>query len=193
MLFERLDLIKEERLLLQITILSLVVAVIVLIPGFFVAPFSFQFPSEMEPWFLPYLLWFLALALLILFHELIHGFSMKMFTTAKIKYGFAFAYAYAGCSAYFNRRQYIVIALAPVVLLGVFLLALTFLLPQNWFWTIHIFQVINISSAAGDIFMVNYIRKRPANVLVLDDGPAMSIYERRPPTKEDINVQSTVT
>ena len=52
----------------------------------------------------------------IILHELVHGFFMKRFSGIKPKYGYTFVYAYAGSSAYFNKRDYIIIALSPIVI-----------------------------------------------------------------------------
>ena len=73
-------------------------------------------------------------------HEWVHGIFMKYFSDVKVSYGFTGLYAYAGSSAYFCKRHYRIIALAPVVLWGVLLAALNLLLPQEWFWPIYLYR-----------------------------------------------------
>ena len=87
-------------------------------------------------------------------------------------------YAYAGSDAYFNKKQYVIIALAPVVFFGVVFLLLNLFLPSEWFWTIYLLQIFNLSGAAGDFYMTNLMTKLPADVLVHDSGTAMNIYYR---------------
>ena len=53
----------------------------------------------------------------MILHEIIHGGFMKAFSGLKPRYGFTGLYAYAGSDALFNRRQYLIIAFAPVVIL----------------------------------------------------------------------------
>jgi len=120
----------------------------------------------------------LAILLYVVAHELIHGVFIKKYSGRKAKYGFAGAYAWAGSDAYFNKRQYIVIALAPIVLLGLLLLLLNVLLPQEWFWPVYLIQMLNISGAAGDIYLTGLMGRLPADVLVKDAGLSMEIYAR---------------
>ena len=174
---ERIELMKDEALVLRIVVLSVVVAVAAVVAGVIIAPFHVRLTVGPMPVLLSFLIFLLAYGLLIVVHELIHGVFMKKYSGVKVKYGFKWTYAYAGSDAYFNKRQYIAIGLAPVVIIGIFLLLLSVLLP-GWFWNIHIMQVLNLSSAGGDFYMAYYIRKQPGDVLVLDDGPAMSIFTK---------------
>lgn len=48
-------------------------------------------------------------------HELVHGVCIRRFSGKRAKYGFTLVYAYAGSDCYFNKRDYLIIAAAPVV------------------------------------------------------------------------------
>ena len=87
-------------------------------------------------------------------------------------------YAYAGSTAFFDKRSYMLIAMAPVVLLGLVLLLANLLLSVEWFWFVYIIQIVNISGAAGDIYVMNIIRKAPADTLVCDAGVSMKLYSQ---------------
>ena len=80
---------------------------------------------DMEKGLGAYSLRFAALLILnliyIILHELVHGITMKICGTKKVKYGFTGIYAFAGSSDYYDKRNYIIIALAPVVLWGIVL------------------------------------------------------------------------
>lgn len=62
---------------------------------------------------------FALIVLYMILHKLVHGISMKLCGTRKVKYGFTGAYAFAGSEDYYPKKEYIFIALAPVVLWGV--------------------------------------------------------------------------
>lgn len=69
-----------------------------------------------------------------------------------MRYGFTGLYAYAGSEAYFTKKRYFIIALAPVAVWGVVLLALCMLVPAPWFWTVYLIQIGNIA-ARPETFM----------------------------------------
>lgn len=115
----------------------------------------------------------------IILHELVHGIFMKHFSGVKPKYGFTLMYAYAGSSAYFNKKSYIIIALAPVVIWGVVLGVLCAVLPQSWFWVAYFIQMGNIAGAAGDFYVTLKFMKLPKDILVNDTGVAMTVYVKK--------------
>ena len=86
------------------------------------------------------------------------------------------AYAYAGSYAYFSRLAYFVIALAPVVIWGIVFALLLPRLPSAWRWTAWLWQLINISGAAGDFYCAFRIVQAPAGTLVQDTGTDMTFY-----------------
>ena len=87
-------------------------------------------------------------------------------------------YAYAGSEDYYSRGAYIFIALAPVVLfLAVFAVA-NLLVPLSWFWTIYLLQIINVSGAAGDIYVTCRFLRMPKDILIKDVGTSMEAYQK---------------
>lgn len=109
-------------------------------------------------------------------HELVHGICMKCFGSRTVKYGVAGLYAYAGSQDYFGKRPYLVIALAPVVLLGCVLLVLTAVVDSQYFWGVYFVQIANLSSAAGDLYITYRFSKLPQDILVQDAGVSMVVY-----------------
>ena len=87
-------------------------------------------------------------------------------------------YAYAGSEAYFTKKCYFIIALAPVAVWGVVLLALCMLVPAPWFWTVYLIQIGNIAGAAGDFYVVWRFAAMPPDILVRDAGVDMTVYSR---------------
>ena len=115
----------------------------------------------------------------MILHEMIHGVFMKAFSGKKPRYGFTGLYAYAGSDALFTRKQYLIIAFAPVVILGILIAVLTAAFYETAFWALYIIQILNLSGAAGD-FYVGYLIARSGNdVLVRDLGTDMSFFSDR--------------
>lgn len=103
---------------------------------------------------------------------------MKYFSGAPVRYGFTGLYAYAGSEAYFTKKRYFIIALAPVAVWGVVLLALCMLVPAPWFWTVYLIQIGNIAGAAGDFYVVWRFAAMSPDILVRDAGVDMTVYSR---------------
>lgn len=112
-------------------------------------------------------------------HELVHGIAMKAFGTKKVKFGFTGMYAFACSDDYYNKKSYIVIALAPVVVFLFILGLINAFVPTSWFWVVYFLQVYNISGAAGDLFVTVKFAKMPEDILVKDSGVGMVVYSRK--------------
>ena len=120
-----------------------------------------------------------AYVLYIIAHELTHGITMKLMGGKMVKYGFTGLYAFAGSEKdYFNRKPYICIALAPVVVWGIIFLVLQLVLPFSWAWVIYFLQMGNISGAAGDLYVTARMLRMPDTVYVMDTGVNMTVYDK---------------
>ena len=175
-----IDLQNDKKTALLVNVAALVIAVIMVVPAAFLVPFFDLSVLEERPFFLliecGVLL--IGMVLYILLHELVHGVFMKRFSGIKPRYGFTGLYAYAGSDAFFSKTPYLIIAFAPIVLLGVFLLVLNFLVPSDWFWAVYLLQVINVSGAAGDLYVSLLLAKTPKDILVKDVGTAMAVFTK---------------
>lgn len=173
-----INLQKDKKMSLFINIAALVIALVMIIPMHFYIPISIMFSFEYG--FLNYILRFVALfAAMVVYmvvHELTHGIAMKCFGTKKIKYGFTGLYAFAGSDDYYDKKSYIIIALAPIVLWGVVLGVLNALVPEEWFWVVYFVQMMNISGAVGDLYVTFKFGKMLKDILVQDSGVGMDVY-----------------
>lgn len=129
-----------------------------------------------------YFLWKLLAALAgsaayIVLHEAVHGMLMWLMSRKKPSFGFSLMYAYAGSRAYFDKSAYLLIALAPVGLWTPLLWQLALLVPSGWFWAVWAVQALNLSGAAGDVYMFARMLRKPRTVLVQDSGTAMLVYD----------------
>ena len=170
-----IDLQKDKRLALLINGLALLIALPLVFLGNRIVPLRTRFSMDDGFGF-----YFLRLGMLtagyaayVVLHELVHGVCMKYFSGAPVRYGFTGLYAYAGSEAYFTKKRYFIIALAPVAVWGVVLLA-----PAPWFWTVYLIQIGNIAVAAGDFYVVWRFAAMPPDILVRDAGVDMTVYSR---------------
>lgn len=169
---------KDKKAALTVNILALLIALAMIIPAGFAVPFSSLFNMDKGIWnyFLRFIVILLGSAAYMCLHELIHGLTMKSFGTEKIKYGFTGLYAFAGSSDYYDKKAYITVALAPVIVFLFVFAVINLLVPDEWFWVVYILQVLNISGAAGDIFVTVRFAKMPEDILVQDNGVSMKVY-----------------
>lgn len=161
---------QDKKLFLMINGVGLVVFVLLAIYGNLFVPITTMFyPKNM-------LIMLVGTVVYAILHELIHGWGMKCFGSKTVCYGFTGLYAYAGCKDYFAKRPYIIIALAPVVGLGVVLLGLNMVVGSELFWGVYFIQIGNLSGSAGDLYMMLLLCRMPKDLLVQDTGVSMAIY-----------------
>ena len=103
---------------------------------------------------------------------------MKLFGAQKVRFGFTGLYAFAGSSEYFKKGAYIVVALAPLVVWGAVFLALNLAMGAKCFWFIYMLQLVNVSGAAGDIYVSFRFLRMPKDILVQDTGVSMTVFNR---------------
>lgn len=175
-----LNLQKDKKKAILVNGISLVIAVVMLVPMNFIVPISSLFSMDAGiVAFAVRIISFSVLSVLYLvIHELVHGIAMKLCGTQKVKYGFTGMYAFAGSDDYYGKKPYIFIALAPVVLLGIVLTAVNFFVPTEWVWVIYGLQIFNISGAAGDYFVTLKFSRFPKDIFIRDHGVGMVVYSR---------------
>lgn len=171
---------KNKKMAMIVNLIAVAIAVIMAVPMHFVVPFSTVF--SMENGLFPYILRFVALIILmflyLILHELVHGIAMKLCGTKKVKYGFTGMYAFAGSKDYYDKKAYIFIALAPVVLWGIVLAVINPFVPVEWFWIVYLIQIMNVSGAAGDLFVTVKFSRLPQDILVQDYGVSMTVFSK---------------
>ena len=169
-----IDLQKDKKLMTIVNVLAVVISVAMILIAAFFVPLGRYFAFNMTQ----LLVLCVGYVAYMVLHELVHGITMRCFSEAKVKYGFTGMYAFAGSDAYYCRKHYVIIALAPIVVWGIVLGILNFLVPMNWFYVVYLIQVGNISGAAGDLYVSWRFRKLPADILVRDTGVAMTVFSR---------------
>ena len=176
-----IDLQNNKKEFWTVNLVSLVLAVLVFAAGFLVMPLPDvirRLAQEGIP------LGRLAVMLAAMFayiilHEAVHGITMKAVGTPKVRFGFTGAFAYAGRSDYYAKVPYLLIAVMPVLFFGIVFLVLSLTLDRSWFWAVHILQVINVSGAAGDLYVIRRLLRKDRTILVRDTGVSMAVYEKK--------------
>ncbi|MBQ8029816.1 MAG: DUF3267 domain-containing protein [Clostridia bacterium] len=171
---------KDKKVALLINTFAIILTIIMAVPMHFHVSVLTLF--SMEKGLGSYSIRFIALLLLIvaymILHEFVHAIAMKLFGTKKVNFGFTGLYAFAGSDDYYNKRSYIIIALAPVVIWGIILGIINAFVPEDWFWVIYFIQISNISGAAGDIYVTAKFSKFPKDILIKDSGVGMTVYSK---------------
>ena len=173
------DLQRDKKISLLVNMLALLIAVVIIVPvHMYVIPIHslFDMSAGMTAYIVRFIVLIIGMILYMILHELVHGITMKLFGTKKVKYGFTGLYAYAGSKDYYDKTSYIIIALAPVLVWGIILAVINLFVPYEWFWVVYMIQMINISGAAGDMYVTVKFSRMPKDILVQDYGVGMTVY-----------------
>lgn len=173
-----INLQKDKKIALLINIVSFVIMIAMAVPMHFYIPITsiFDMSEGILMYFLRLLVFIGGTVAYIILHEAVHGIAMKMCGTKKVKFGFTGMYAFAGSDDYYDKKSYIVIALAPIAVWGIILGVINCLVPASWFWVVYFIQIFNISGAAGDLYVTAKFSKLPKDILVQDCGVGMTVY-----------------
>lgn len=112
-------------------------------------------------------------------HELTHGLTMQLFG-AKPKYGILWKglMLYATSPGYaYPRNNFIVIALAPLVVIST-LVTIGMWLLQGTLWVplLALCGIFNASGAVGDMWMTMIVLRYPAKAYVMDERDGLRIF-----------------
>lgn len=175
------DLQKDKKLAIILNVLAGIVAAIMclIMHQFIPITILWDMSDGMGAYWIRMAVIVVSLITYMILHELVHGITMKYYGSQTVKYGFTGLYAYAGCQDYFYKKSYLVVAMAPIVVLGVILLILNFLVPLSYVWVVYLVQIGNISGAAGDLYVTAKFLKLPKDILVKDTGVAMTVYAQK--------------
>jgi len=181
------DLQKNKKLALWVNLLAVGIAVVLAVPiHFFISIFTlFDMSHGLGAYVLRFAVLLVGSVAYIILHELVHGVTMKCFGTKKVKYGFTGIYAFAGSDDYYDKKSYLTIALAPVVVFFVLFAILCPLVPREWFWVVYILQITNLSGAAGDLYVTCKFSTLPRDILVQDSGVGMTVYSATQTSTEE--------
>jgi hypothetical protein len=129
--------------------------------------------------FLSLLTFVIVIVVMLFVHEGFHGLCFWIFTKTRPLFAFKGAYAYAAAPEWFlPKGQYLLTGLAPLVGITVICVALMFVLPAWWMNPLVWMLVLNTSGACGDLWMVYWLLRSPADVMSRDKGDVLEFYTR---------------
>ena len=177
---DTVDLKKNKALAVFVNVLAAVIAVAMVIPMHFIVPIDSLFSMEegMQAYMFRFVGLLVLLILYMVLHELVHGIAMKLCGTKKVKYGVTGVYAYATSDDCYDKKTYIFIALAPVVLWGIVLAFVNMFVSLEWFWVVYLIQISNLSGAAGDLYVTVKFSRLPSDILIQDYGVGMTVFSK---------------
>jgi hypothetical protein len=125
-------------------------------------------------------------------HELIHGAFMSKYG-GKPSYGagiayFILPYFYATSKTVFPRNQYIVIAIAPLVVISLVVIGIMAAFPSIAHWMFIPF-IMNASGAVGDMWVTRNVLRYPKHVILEDRKTGLIIYGKE--TDKPMNISTT--
>ena len=113
----------------------------------------------------------------IIVHELIHIIFMSIFARGKVKASFKFPTIAVGSDSYFSKFQYIIIALAPVIILGIAMILCLALTPHKLLFTI--LTILNFASASGDYVLTHLASKYKKGSYFQDTSAETYVFEKQ--------------
>jgi hypothetical protein len=119
-----------------------------------------------------------AVVLLFTIHELIHGFFFWVFTSSKPVFALRLFYAYSAAPEwYIPIRQFMIIALGPLVIISAVGMLFMPLVPESWVLSIVIIVALNTGGSAGDLLVFIRLLKLSPATLANDAGDVVTFHE----------------
>lgn len=127
--------------------------------------------------FLQFLVVVLVYLGMIVLHEVVHGIFFWIYTSEQPVFGFRGVYAFAAAPTwYLAKGPYLVVGLAPLVLISLVGFIVMLIVPSGWVFPILLFITLNAAGAVGDIYAFFWILSKPEGIWVRDFGDRMQVY-----------------
>lgn len=142
--------------------------------------FSLTITLDLTGGFIVIIWTLLTIFVTLILHELIHGFFFWLFTREMPRFGIQLGYAYAAAPDwYFPKGKYLIVALAPLVVLTVAGMVAIALAPAIWLATLLLSIVFNAGGAIGDMYICMRIAREAQDLWIKDKGDAFEVYRLR--------------
>lgn len=123
----------------------------------------------------------LLLVLVMGVHELCHGLGFRLFG-APVRYGMNLSKGVLFATAdgyYFTRDAYLVIGLAPLILITIGAVILMIFAGGSLRAAIALMGAVNIGGAVGDMWFVSVCLRYPRTLLARDLGDSVELFNRQ--------------
>lgn len=122
--------------------------------------------------------WFLLGCILyIILHEITHLIFMKIFSKEKINISIKFPTISVGSNAKYSKKQFYIIALAPVIILGIILILLILFSSKDYTFLWSILLTLNFAGSGGDFLQFLKISKYPTNTYFQDTSNETIVFQ----------------
>jgi len=119
----------------------------------------------------------LSIILVLVLHELIHGFFFWLYTRERPRFALKAGYAFASAPDWFlPGAQYIVVGISPIVFISIASILLAWVVVSALVPYLLFIATFNAAGALGDILVVAWVLKQPKSILVKDEGDTFSSY-----------------
>ncbi|MGB3713569.1 MAG: metalloprotease family protein [Candidatus Promineifilaceae bacterium] len=119
----------------------------------------------------------LTLVLVLVLHELVHGFFFWHFTGERPRFGFHLVYAYAAAPDwYLPRSSFMVTGSAPFLLISILGLLLLTVVPFSAVPLVFLGLTANAAGSVGDFLVVGWLLTNPTSTMARDTGLKITIY-----------------
>jgi len=121
---------------------------------------------------------FLSIVFTLILHEGIHAIFMKMFGSKPI-FGFIFPIAIYTTSPGFayKRNSYLIITLAPLLVINLLYIGLTLLFSGSPFiFILLICATVNASGAVGDLWISKIVLGYPKSAFIMDEKDGVRVF-----------------
>jgi hypothetical protein len=116
----------------------------------------------------------------VVLHEAVHGFFFWLYTRSRPLFAFHWTYAYAAAPDWFMpRNRFLVVALAPLLIITAAGLLMMLLVPVDWLLAIWFVLTMNAAGAVGDLYIALRLAVSPESTLIQDRGDAITWYVER--------------
>lgn len=171
----RIDLKNNKKMAIVLRIAEILILILLFFVGKWLVPFSSFCWVSLD---IGQLLSFILVLACYLFGQAwLSRRILQTFSGEKGKTSWKRIISYPKTDAYFTKREYMIFKLAPILLFSVLVLVLNVVLPQSWFWSIYIFQIINLSIGTADFYIASKLAAMPAEVLIRNEDSATVIYQ----------------
>lgn len=114
----------------------------------------------------------------IVLHETIHLIFMKLFSKEKLHISIKFPIS-VGSNGKFSKSQFIIVVLAPVIILGVILILLMLFSPKEYTFFLTILLILNFAGSGGDYLQVFEMRKYSNDTFFQDSSNETTVYKKK--------------
>lgn len=130
--------------------------------------------------FTTFTLFFVAVAGVIIVHEIIHGVAAVLLGT-KPSFGIGPGFAYTTFLEPMKKSSYLIVGLAPLVIITILTVSAAVIWPDIAGWMIVI-GTVNASGAIGDLWMTARILRAPKKALFYDLADGFAVFAPDPVT-----------